>query len=145
MRSKLLVDECLSVDLVRLAQECGYQATYVRDIGKLGARDHELASIIFEGDWCFVTNNAAHFRGPAASPGSAGHYAGIDLHAGLVCLHNGSPGGFTLDRQMEALLVALAEIELLPNEDTTNKLIEVTWLGDRAGGTDVVVADFPAA
>ncbi len=41
---------------------------------------------------------------------SSGEYAGVDLHAGLVCIH-GPPEGFAKAEQLEAFAVALDQIE----------------------------------
>ena len=59
-----------------------YQASHLRDLDLLGRKDAELAPVIFEGDWCFVTKNARDFRGPDDAKGSTGEYAGVDLRAG---------------------------------------------------------------
>lgn len=63
-RARFLIDECLSVDLARLARERGFEANHLRDLGLTEKKDWELAPIIFHGDWCFVTKNARDFRGP---------------------------------------------------------------------------------
>ena len=137
-RARFLIDECLSVELAGLAWRRGYQASHLRDLDLLGRKDAELAPIIFEGDWCFVTKNARDFRGPDEAKGSAGEYAGIDLHAGLVCIH-GPPEGFTKAEQLEAFAVALDLIEQHGN-DATNMLVEVVWAAE---GVGYEVAEFP--
>lgn len=139
-RARLLIDECLSVELAWMAWERGHEATHLRDRGLLGVRDADLAPMIFEEDWCFVTNNARDFRGPDDARGSSGEYACVELHAGLICLHG--PGeGFTKAEQLEAFAAAL---DLLDDRggDATNTLIEVTW---SAAGVVFEVIDFPAA
>jgi predicted nuclease of predicted toxin-antitoxin system len=53
---KLLIDECLSEELTKLARERGHpESSHVRWIGKSGAKDWELPPVILEGDWTFVT------------------------------------------------------------------------------------------
>ena len=85
---KLLVDECLSPELIKLAHEKGYgQSSHVVWMNRGGSKDWELKRLILEGDWTFVTRNAVDFRGPADDPGSKGQYAGVALHAGLICLN----------------------------------------------------------
>ena len=60
---KLLIDECLSEELTKLAQSRGHpDASHVRWIGKGGAKDWELTPVIVEGDWTFVTKNSVDFR-----------------------------------------------------------------------------------
>jgi hypothetical protein len=120
---KLLIDECLSEELATLARERGHlDASHVRWIGKGGAKDWELTPVIVEGDWTFATKNSVDFRGSAALPGTAGEYAALDLHAGLVCLTG--PVGMDLDLQFELFELALDELAAAP--DLINQVIEVT-------------------
>ncbi len=66
---KLLVDECLSEELTKLARERGYlESSHIRWLGKAGAKDWELLPIILAGDWTFVTKNSIDFRGPIDTP-----------------------------------------------------------------------------
>ena len=138
-RPRFLIDECLSVELAALAWERGYQASHLRDLDLLGRKDAELAPVIFEGDWCFVTKNARDFRGADDAKGSSGEYAGVDLHAGLVCIH-GPPEGFTKAEQLEAFVVAIDLIER-HGSDATNLLVEVVWAAD---GIAYEVVEFPS-
>jgi hypothetical protein len=97
---KLLVDECLSEELTKLAQRRGHaDAFHVAWIGKRGWKDWELKSVILDGDWTFVTKNSVDFRGPRDAPGSRGQYADVAIHAGLICLNG--PIGMDLDLQQE--------------------------------------------
>ncbi len=54
-RARFLIDERLSVELAGLAWKRGYQASHLRDLGLLRRKDGQLAPVIFESDWCFVT------------------------------------------------------------------------------------------
>ena len=137
-RPRFLIDECLSVELAGLAWQRGYQASHLRDLDLLGRKDGELALVIFAGDWCFVTKNGRDFRGPDNARGSSGEYAGVDLHAGLVCIH-GPPEGFTKAEQLEAFAIAIDLIEQHGN-DATNLLVEVVWTAD---GIGYELAEFP--
>ena len=137
-RARLLIDECLSVDLAGLAWAHGDEASHLRDLGLLRRKDGQLAPVIFGGDWCFVTKNARDFRGPGDAKGTSGEYAGVDLHAGLVCIH-GPPKGFAKAEQLEAFAVALDQIEQ-HGGDATNLLVEVVWAAD---GILYEVAEFP--
>ena len=84
---KLLVDECLSDELTKLAQRRGHaEASHIAWVGKRGWKDWELKAVIVDGDWTFVTRNSVDFRGPLDAPGSRGQYANVALHAGLICL-----------------------------------------------------------
>jgi hypothetical protein len=124
---KLLVDECLSPELVKRAREKGYgQSSHVVWMKRGGRKDWELREFILDGDWTFVTRNSGDFRGPAANPGSGGQYAAVTLHAGLICL-NGPPG-MDLDMQIELFDVALED--LARNSDLVNQVLEITLEDD---------------
>jgi hypothetical protein len=85
---KFLVDECLSPELVKLAHDRGHgESSHIVWRNLQGKKDWELKSFILDGDWTFVTRNSVDFRGPLSRPGSRGQYAGVVIHAGLVCLN----------------------------------------------------------
>lgn len=120
---KLLVDECLSQELTKLAQQRGHsEASHIVWMGKGGWKDWQLKEVILDGDWTFVTQNSVDFRGPAEAVGSKGEYADVALHAGLICLNG--PVGMDLDLQLEMFAVALDELE--QDGDLINKVLEVT-------------------
>lgn len=49
---KLLVDECLSPELVHMARERGHgESSHVVWIGHQGIKDWDLLKIVLEGDW----------------------------------------------------------------------------------------------
>lgn len=118
---KFLIDECLSPELAKLAQERGYAAGHVVYLGHSGRKDWELKKIILDGDWTFVTQNSVDFRGPVDAPGTKGEYSKVALHAGLVCING--PKGMDLDLQMELFEEALAELE--SNADLVNPVLEI--------------------
>ncbi len=123
---KLLVDECLSPELTRLAHERGYgESSHIVWLKLAGRKDWELKTIILDGDWTFVTKNTVDFRGSRERPGSKGVYAGVPLHAGLVCLN--AVGGMDLDLQLELFTLALDELE--SDRDLVNQVIEVMFEG----------------
>jgi len=74
-----------------------------------------------------VTWNAKHFRGPREAPGTAGQFAGVSLHAGLICLNG--PVGMDLGLQRELFSVVLAELDR--DSDFTNQVMEVNLSGSR--------------
>jgi hypothetical protein len=120
---KLLIDECLSPALARLAHESGYgDSSHVVWRGWSGLKDWELKPLILEGDWTFVTRNAIDFRGPPGTPGSKGEYADVELHAGLICLIG--PGGMDLGLQKELFRQALQELD--QDSDLINQVLEIT-------------------
>lgn len=123
---KLLIDECLSEELAKLARDYGHpESSHIRWIGKTGAKDWELLPVIIDGDWTFVTRNSVDFRGPADAPGSKGEYSKTTLHAGLICLNG--PVGMDLELQLELFEMALAALE--EQNDLINQVLEIT-LGD---------------
>lgn len=120
---KFLVDECLSPELVKLAHAKGHgESSHVVWLGRAGLKDWELKPVILDGDWTFVTRNSVDFRGPADAPGARGQYAGVEIHAGLVCLNG--PSGMDLDMQLELFAQALDELEADP--DLVNQVLEIT-------------------
>lgn len=119
---RLWIDEDLSPSLVAVCHEAGYEATSVRDRGKLSTKDHALAEIVLDEGWVLVTNNAGDFLKLARSAG---------LHPGLVFIELGSA-------QMERdwLAVAMAHITdqaAGANESTeqfmVNRVVEVDDAG----------------
>jgi predicted nuclease of predicted toxin-antitoxin system len=79
MTVRLLIDECLSPELVQLAVDRGFECTCVRDRGLLGATDRKLVDFLREEDFTLVTENAADFRAL---------FGAEELHAGLVYLNS---------------------------------------------------------
>lgn len=136
---KLLIDECLSPDLVAVAISKGHpESSHVVWLGKAGWKDWELKSFVLEGDWTFVTRNSVDFRGPMDRPGSKGQYADVSLHAGLICING--PAGMDAELQSELFEIALEEIG--PGGDLINGVLEVS-LEDLEGEVDVVRYDLP--
>lgn len=120
MSFKLLIDECLSPELVDMARNAGHsESTCVRDRGWSGKKDWELIAIAVAGDYTLVTHNAADFRGGGPErPGGA--HARQELHAGLVCLN--APR-MSLAKQRELFVIVLDELAGLP--DLINQALEV--------------------
>lgn len=120
---KLLVDECLSDELTKLAQRRGHpEASHVVWIGKRGWKDWQLKGVILAGDWTFVTKNSIDFRGPRDALGSKGQYADLTIHAGLICLNG--PVGMDLNLQLEIFEEALDELDR--DDDLVNEVLEVS-------------------
>jgi hypothetical protein len=130
---KLLIDECLSPELVELAVAAGHvESSCIRDRGWLHMKDWDLMRLVVASDWTLVTHNARDFRGPGSeAPG--GHHARQDIHAGLVCLNSAFP--MSLDRQHR--LFSLALEELAGMKDLVNLALEVTEHADRSIDIDV--------
>jgi hypothetical protein len=113
MSLRLLIDECLSPDLVDLAIAAGHvESTCLRDRGLLGTQDWTLMKHVLAEDFTLVTVNAQDFRGSGQdAPG--GFYATTELHAGLICLN--SVHHMDLNTQRELFEIALKELFALPH------------------------------
>jgi predicted nuclease of predicted toxin-antitoxin system len=74
---RFLIDECLTVQLVAVATDHGYEAHHIAYLDMAGQKDWHVARHAQENDFVFVTNNAADFRAL---------YATQELHPGLVIL-----------------------------------------------------------
>jgi hypothetical protein len=124
---KFLIDECLSPELARIAQARGYgESSHIVWLEKGGWKDWSLMPFILDNDWTFVTRNAVDFRGPSDKPGTKGQYAGVSLHAGLICL--GGPEGMDLDMMRELFEAALDDLAI--DNDLVNLVLEVTLEDD---------------
>ena len=77
MSERFLIDECLTVELVRIAHEAGFEAHHVAHIGLSGASDRTIFQRVQAEGFVFVTNNRDDFLALARS---------VDLHAGVVII-----------------------------------------------------------
>ena len=121
MTFKLLIDECLSPELVEMAVAAGHvESTCVRNMGWLAKKDWELIDLVVANDYSLVTHNAEDFRGEGpAKPG--GEHAKQPIHAGLVCLTSELP--MSLSRQRDLFAIALSELAEI--QDLVNRALEV--------------------
>lgn len=106
-----LIDECLHTSLVEIAQARNHEASHVNWLGLSGTTDWDLMPRIIEGDFTFVTNNAADFRRLHGQK---------ELHAGLVILVPQVPPA--LQRQLFETLLEILE----PGEQLINEVIEIS-------------------
>ena len=112
---RFLVDECLSVELVTVAAEAGYEAHYVAHVGKAGWKDWNVLRHACENDFVLVTNNAADFRKL---------YAEESLHAGLVILIPNVPA------DLQKCLFKSAVNKLTAYGEPINHVLEVDLDGE---------------
>ena len=113
-----------------MARERGHhEASHAVWIGKSGWKDWDLKRVLLDEDWVLVTKNSEDFRGPREAPGTKGQYAGVALHAGLICLNG--PVGMDLTLQRELFVEALNELDA--DGDLTNQILEVTLEENEAG------------
>jgi predicted nuclease of predicted toxin-antitoxin system len=106
-----LIDECLSPDLVAVANSRGHHATHVVHRGLQGTKDHGLMPTIFNEGFVFVTNNGRDFLKL---------YASQEIHPGLIII---VPGGIPPAVQVALFTCTLDVMETL--EDIVNKVVEV--------------------
>jgi hypothetical protein len=137
MIGRLLIDECLTPELVQLAIDAGHvEATCLRNRDWLGLKDWQLMEHVLREDFILVTRNARDFRGTGeADPG--GLHAAIEVHAGLVCLDSASELDF--DVQLELFRYALEALAALP--DLINQALEVFLNED--GSITMTVYEIP--
>lgn len=112
---KFLIDECLSIDLVSVANQGGYEAQHVAHVGKAGWKDWNVAQYAHDGDFVLVTNNASDFRRL---------YAAQPLHAGLVIIIP------NVNRMLQRQLFRGALDALAKWGEPINSVLEVDTDGD---------------
>ena len=124
---RFLIDECLSVDLVTVAGQCGHEARHVAHVGRAGWKDWNVVRYARNGDFVLVTNNASDFRRL---------YAAQPLHAGLIILIP------VVDRALQRKLFRAALDELGVIGEPINRVLEVDL-----DGQEVILAlyDLPSA
>jgi predicted nuclease of predicted toxin-antitoxin system len=137
MTFRLLIDECLSPELVRLAIAGGHvESTCVRNRGWAGTKDWQLIEYAVANDYTLVTHNSVDFRGNG--PGNlGGEHAKQPIHAGLICLN--SVRTMDLDRQCDLFKVALRELSMM--KDLVNQALELFELED--GSIELEIYDIP--
>jgi len=137
---KFLIDENLSPDVARLARDYGFvESAHVNHRGMRGWPDRAIARAAIKDSWTLVTSNARHFRPQKGSTSSAPCFAGVVLHAGLVCLN--LPGGTYRADHVRYMEAALAEIANTP--EITNEVVEVSPDPDAAGKVVIDRYRFP--
>lgn len=138
MTFRLLIDECLSPDLVGIAVHAGHvQSTCLRDRGLLGTKDWTLLKRVLEEDFTLVTVNAQDFRGGGQdAPG--GLYASTELHPGLICLNS----VHRMDVDAQQVLFEVALEALAEHPDLINQVLEVRE--EENGEIVVTVYELPA-
>ena len=114
---RFLIDECLSVQLVAVADDAGYEAHHIAHVGKAGWKDWNVVHYAHEQDFILVTNNAADFREL---------YAVQPLHAGLVILIPNVDG----ERQQRLFKGALTQLAI--HGEPINQVLEVDLEGEEA-------------
>ncbi len=101
MRPRFLIDENLSVALSEAAHAAGFEAMHVVHPGLASERDWDLLTVVRDGDWVLVTNNAVEFRR---------RYARLAIQAGVVFIRP----SVRRTQQLELFAAALADIATEP-------------------------------
>lgn len=112
---RFLIDECLTTDLIAIANQAGHEAQHVARIGKTGWKDWNVARYARDGSFVLVTNNATDFRRL---------YATQSLHAGLIII---IPSG---NRILQQQLFRGALEELVTVGEPINLVLEVDIDGE---------------
>ncbi len=107
---KFLVDECLTIELVTIANQAGFHAEHVARVGKAGWQDWNVLGYARAGEFVLVTNNRSDFRRL---------YATEPLHAGLVIIVPNLGGR----QQQSCFSVALAWLQAMG--EPLNQVLEV--------------------
>jgi predicted nuclease of predicted toxin-antitoxin system len=123
---RFLIDECLSVGLVTVAEQCGHEARHVAHIGRAGWKDWNVVRYASDNDLILVTNNASDFRQL---------YAAQPLHAGLVILIP------AVSRAVQQQLFRAALDEFAAIGEPVNRVLEVDLDGDEV---TLAVYDWPS-
>jgi predicted nuclease of predicted toxin-antitoxin system len=105
-----LFDECLTQDLVAVANSYGHDAGHVVYRGLRSASDNVLAKYANQHDMVFVTNNRRDF---------VKLYREIELHPGLIIIVPSVE--LALQKQLFAGLLSY----LSDGKDLTNRLIDI--------------------
>ena len=75
---KFLIDECLSLELVRIARERGFgESMHVNHLNLCGEDDGTVLACAVDRGYVLVTNNSRDFLRRVER---------VEIHAGLVCL-----------------------------------------------------------
>ena len=110
---KFLVDECLSPNLVTIAQDQGYQATHVNWLGLNSKGDWAIVQRAVEDSYVIVTNNATDFTLLVGRE---------EIHAGLVCLYI-APDRMSKKAQEDLFEYALNQ---LGGKEPINEVLAIT-------------------
>lgn len=112
---RFLIDECLTIELVAVANRAGHEAQHVAHIRRRGWKDWNVVRYAAERDLVLVTNNASDFRRL---------YAKEALHAGLVIMIP------NVRRELQRRLFRGALDQLAITGEPVNRVLEVDLDGD---------------
>ena len=110
MTDPILIDECLSPDLVSVALARGRVGLHVVWLDRVGADDRELPALAAERSYVFVTNNRRDYLRL---------YAASEVHNGLIIIEP----SVVAEEQCRQFGIALDVVER--QDSLGNRLIEV--------------------
>jgi predicted nuclease of predicted toxin-antitoxin system len=117
---KFLIDECLSPELVRLANERGHgESTHVTWLGLRSRQDWSIVRRAVDAGYVLVTNDTFDFTSLIGRE---------SIHPGLVCL-DVSPGLMSLKVQRRLFALAL---DHLGDTEPINEVLHVSLLKDQS-------------
>jgi predicted nuclease of predicted toxin-antitoxin system len=117
---KFLIDECLSPELVQVANERGHEeSTHVTWLGLRSRKDWSIVRRAVDDGYVLVTNDALDFTSQISRE---------SIHPGLVCLVV-APGLMSL--KVQRWLFALA-LDHLGYTEPINEVIQITLLKDQS-------------
>jgi predicted nuclease of predicted toxin-antitoxin system len=123
---RFLIDECLTTQLVGVANDFGYQAHHVAHLQMAGAEDWAVARHAWEHDFVLVTNN---------SDDCLHLYADRELHSGLVIVIP------NVRLELQRRLFAAALDHLAEAGEPINQVLEINLEHDEVV---LSVYEFPA-
>jgi len=107
---RLLIDECLSPALVRVANGLGYEAYHVVHRGWAGLTDGQVLQVVVREEFVIVTNNRDDFLALIR---------GVELHPGLIVILD----NVRRNAQMDLFAIALTTAATMPS--MVNRVVEV--------------------
>ena len=126
---KFLIDECLSPQLVALADRRGHApSTHVTWLGLRSRKDWSIVRRAIDGGYVLATNTLDFINLLRREP----------VHPGLVCL-SASPGLMTINVQKDLFTIALDEIG---DREPINEVLEVSLRA--VGKVTIKRYDWPA-
>jgi len=107
---RFLIDECLHLSLVRIANDAGFEAYHVVHRGWAGLPDHRLLDYVLREELTLVTNNGKDFKRLMTSAG---------VHPGLVIVKQ------CVEPQLQQQMFTRALDRLAKLPELINRALEV--------------------
>jgi predicted nuclease of predicted toxin-antitoxin system len=109
MNCRVLVDECLTPELVPIAHKRGFEAHHVAHRGLSGQPDQVVFETVANEDFLFVTNNREDWCKLLSE---------VDLHAGLIVIPD-------CRREVQKMLFGLALAHAIEIGGLENKRLDI--------------------